>query len=222
MSGLDSRLSKIMPVLSAKERAVLALRAQNAAQDAPDVWRSMPAEQRHEYNLYMALAFVAGCQMGALVHVIKNQVDNLEFDLDRIDLLERAATVLEEDDPESVASHPVRPWRQPRGRHEQVMVPEFLRSLAAEIREDAFKELCVRWQELRAVEIVAGDISQIFDGEDALHPDVHEWLDACRQAGLRYMKRLGKKRLPEPADDYLERTHALVDQGFAALGLAQE
>jgi hypothetical protein len=71
MSGRAGRLSKLMPSLSAKERAVLALRALNAGQDAPDVRRSMPAEQRHEYNRYMALAFVAGCQMGALVHVIK-------------------------------------------------------------------------------------------------------------------------------------------------------
>jgi len=62
MSGLDGRLSKLMPSLSAKERAVLALRAQNAGQDATDVRRSMPAEQRHEYNRFMALAFVAGCQ----------------------------------------------------------------------------------------------------------------------------------------------------------------
>jgi hypothetical protein len=220
--GIDSSLSKLMPTLSARERAVLALRAQRTGEDPVAVRASMPPEQRHEYNRFMALAFVAGCQMGALVHVIKNQVENLEFDLDRIDLLERAATMLEEDDPESVAARPVRNWRQHTRRKQQVTVPDFLRSLAAELREDAYKELCVRWQELRAVEIVCEDIRQSSDGEDAMHPDVRDWLDACRKMAMDYIERLGKKRLPEPSDDYLQRTRGLVDQGFAALGLTEE
>jgi hypothetical protein len=222
MSALDARLSKLLPALSARERAVLALRAQNAGQDAAAIRRSMPAEQRHEYNRYMGLVFVAGCQMGALVYVIKNQVENLSFDLDRIDQLERAATVLEEDDPESVAAHPVRPWRQRQRQSEHLTVPEFLRSLALELKEDAFKELSVRWRELRAVEIVLDEIAEQFDGEDALHPDARGWLTNSRSAALRVTERLGRKRLPEPGEDYLSRTRALIDQGFAALGLVEE
>jgi hypothetical protein len=184
--------------------------------------RAVPPEQRRESNRFMALAFVAGCQMGSLVFVIKNQVENLEFDLDRIDLLERAANMLEEDDPESVSARPVRPWRQSVRRPENVTVPEFLRSLAAEVREDAFKELCVRWQELRAVEIVLDEIAETFDGEDAMPPDARAWLISCRATALAYQPRLGKKRLPEPTEDFLQRAQALVDQGFEALGMVEE
>jgi hypothetical protein len=197
------------------------MRASHAGQD-PGEARRVPQEQRHEYNHYMGLIFVAGCQMGALLHVIKSQVDNLEFDVDRIDLLEAAATQLEEDDPESVSARPVRPWRQRRRSKELITVPEFLRCLAAELREDAYKELSVRWQELRAVEVVLGEIAEQFDGEDALNPDMRGWLTECRTTAQTYGQRLGRKRLPEPGDDYIARTQALVDQGVAALGLTEE
>src|SRR5215207_4947917 len=108
----DSRLTRLMPTLTARERAVLVLRAQRLGQNVEEPRRSMPPEQRREYNRYMALAFVAGCQLRTLIYVLKNQIEALEFDLDRIDLLERAATMLEEDQPEDVTARPVRPWRQ--------------------------------------------------------------------------------------------------------------
>jgi hypothetical protein len=130
--------------------------------------------------------------------------------------------VLEEDDPASVAAHPVRPWRQHRRSSHDVTVPEFLRSLAAELREDALKELCMRWSELRAVEIVLDEIAEQFDGGDALHPDARGWLTGARATARELAQRLGRKRLPEPGEAYIERTRALIDQGFAALGLMEE
>jgi hypothetical protein len=101
-------------------------------------------------------------------------------------------------------------------------LPEFLRSLASEVREDAFKELSFRWRELRAVEIVAAEISETFDGEDPLPADVRQRLDACKRRAQGYLEQLEKKRLPEPSEDFLARAQALIDEGFAALGLAEE
>jgi hypothetical protein len=220
--SIDSRLSKLLPALNARERAVLALRARNAGETEPVPRGSIPADLRHDFNRYMGLAFVAGSQFGTLVHVLQSQIDNLSVDLDRFDLLERAATMLEEDDPESVAARPVRPWRQQRRSKESVTVPEFLRSLAAELREEAFNVLSFRWQELRAVELVTAEIAVTFDGEDPLQPEVRQWLDATKLTAREHLARLGRKRLPEPSEEHLQHTHKLVDNGFAAMGLTEE
>ena len=219
---LDTRLSKLMPTLSARERAVLWLRARNSGQDPGELRSTMPQEQRPEYNRYMGPAFVCDCQMGALVHVIKNQVENLEFDLRRIAMLEQAATLLEEDHPDEVLQRTVRPWRRERKAGREVTVSFFLRSLAAELRDDAYEELSVRWRELRAVEVVAEEIAESFDGEGALHPDVRGWLASCREQAQTYLQQLGKKRLPEPGDDHVQRAQQLVDRGMAAMSLTEE
>lgn len=212
----DTRLSKLIPALSAKERALLALRAVKAGQDATEFHRSMPSDQRHDYIRYAGLAFVAECQLGSLVHVIKNQIDNLDFDLQHIDLLEKAAARLERDGPSAVATEPVRTV----GRRKPVTVPAFLRGLAQESRNYAFQELSVRWQELRAVELVTGEIAVSFDGEDPLHPEVRGWIETSRQQVASVHERLGdRRRLPDPGDDDLEVTRDLIEQGLVALGV---
>ena len=50
---VDGRLSRLMPTLSARERAILVLQAQRLAPDVEEPRRSMPAEQRREYNRFM-------------------------------------------------------------------------------------------------------------------------------------------------------------------------
>src|SRR5688572_9075800 len=107
-----TRLSKLMPALTAKERALLVLRALKADEDPTEFQRSIPPEQRRDYNRYAGLAFVTQCQLGALVHVIKNQIDSLEFALQRIALLDEAAARLERDGPSAVATEPVRTVRR--------------------------------------------------------------------------------------------------------------
>jgi hypothetical protein len=130
--------------------------------------------------------------------------------------------MLEQEYPDELPAATVKPWRTESKTAGKVTVPRFLRALAAELRHDAFKELSVRWRELRAVETVLSEIGEQFDGEDALHPDARAWLTACRAQALAFAVRLGRKRLPEPGEDYLARAQALVDQGFAALGLVEE
>src|SRR5450631_3484830 len=106
----SSRLTRLLPALSVHERAVLYLKAQNAGEDTTELTRSMPPDQRHQFNRYLGLSFVAVCQFGSLVHVIVSQIEDLRFDIERFDLLGRAATMLEEDYPEDIANAPVRPW----------------------------------------------------------------------------------------------------------------
>ena len=44
-------------------------------------------ELTHDFNRYMRLAFVAGCQIQALIQFAKGHIENLEFNLDRIDAM---------------------------------------------------------------------------------------------------------------------------------------
>lgn len=219
--SLDARISKLLPGLSVKERAVLVIRAQNAGEPTTELTRAMPQEQRHQFNKFMGLAFVAGCQFGCLVNVIANQVEDLRFDLERISLLDQAAGILEEDDPESIAAHPVRAWR----KQKRVGVPVFLRGLAVEMREDAYKELTLRHQELCAVDAVTAEMGENFDGEDLLHPEVRAKLVSCAAVVDELNLSLGdgkRRKLPPPDDGHLGRTRELVEHGFSALGLVEE
>lgn len=176
----------------------------------------MPTEQRHEFNRYMGLAFVCGCQFGALLHVIANKIENLHFNLGRIEMLDQAAALLEEDSPQEVAARRVRQWR----RKAQVTVPEFLRGLSGEMREEAFKELSLRWQELRALPVVTEEIASRFDDEDPLFPEVREKVQRSKQAASELNEQLsnGKvRRLPEPRDAHVELVRELVEQRFQSL-----
>jgi hypothetical protein len=223
--ALDSRITKLLPALSVHERAVLCLRAQNAGEETTELTRSMPQEQRHQFNRYMGLAFVAGCQFGSLVHVIASQIDDLRFDIERFSLLEQAATMLEEDYPDDIAREPVRPWSQVQRSKRRVSVPTFLRSLGESVREDAFDELFLRWQELRAVEVVTDEIAASFDGEDPLHPEVRQKLQTCVESvhETNALLSRGKPRsLPGPDDGHLGRTRDLIDQAFHVFGFVEE
>lgn len=216
-----SRLGRLMTALTARERALLVLRARRRGEDTALMSSSVPDHQRHEYNSYMGLLFVSACQLNVLVHVLDYQLDGLQFDIERMALLDRAATMLEEDYPEDIASQPVRPWRQRSRKNDRVTVPEFLRSLSAEVQENAAKELTVRWKEVRSVELVAQDIAARFEGVDTLPAELREQLEACRKKGEECGAKLGRKRLPEPEDDYLERVHDMISQAFETLGLVK-
>jgi len=220
--SLDARISKLLPALSARERAILVLKAENAGQELDDLRRPVPAEQRREYNTHMALLFVGRWQLDVFAQVLVSQVESIAFDLERMELLDRAAAMLEEDHPEYVAVERVRPWRK-QTRGGTVTVPLFLRSLAEEVREDAFKEVCVRWQELKAMEIVAEEIAQHFDGEEPLPAETRTRLESCKETLTRLNAGLFNKprRLPEPTPQLLEEVRGLVDRGLAALGLVE-
>ncbi len=185
----------------------------------------MPREQRHQFNRYMGLAFVAGCQFASLLHVIHSQIEDLRFDIDRFGLLEQAATLLEEDHPESASTDAVRPWSKLRRSKRQVSVPTFLRRLAADVRRECSNELALRWQELRALEIVTAEVAESFDGEDPLHPEVRDRLRQCLASVHEINAQLGRGKpqaLPEPDDGHLGRTRALIDDAFRVFGFVEE
>jgi hypothetical protein len=146
--------ARLFPALTARERAVLVRRTARAGEATEELVRNVPPDQRLEYNRYMALVFVAEYYFANVIHLVTRQLEAFDFASTRMRLLEEAATLLEEDYPDSIATEPVRAWdKMQRAKNKLITTPTFLRSLAQEIREDLHKELCFRWQELRGIEI---------------------------------------------------------------------
>ncbi len=139
MPVLSSRLDKLMGGLSPKERAILVLRAQAAGEEpGPEITRNTTENDRRVFNRYMALIYVANAELAALCNVIAYHVGCVDFDLYRINLLEEAAGLIEEEQgwqPQRAR----RDWRKAKG---EITVPAFLRGLAAEIRQKSGARSC--------------------------------------------------------------------------------
>lgn len=78
--SIDARLTRLMPTLTAKERAILILRAWKARTDEDPLWRrTMPADQSKEFNRLIGLMNVANIQLGHLVTFLEKEVEKLEL-----------------------------------------------------------------------------------------------------------------------------------------------
>jgi hypothetical protein len=220
VSFLRSRLDRLTPVLTAKERAILALRAQNAGQERDPELLRMPEEQRRAYDHYVGLVFVATAQLGALLHVIGNQIDHIESDLDLLAQLDGAASIIEAEWGQGPPDWSVKGWR----KRKTLTVPEFLRGLSHDLSANIEAELALRWQELRAVEIVWDEIALEFDGEDAAHPDLRARAAATKEKAVGLAAKLHppRRKLPKPKEELVAMTRNIVDQAFDALGLVKD
>ena len=224
MSVLDARLDRLMPTLTAKERAILVIRADKAGTpEDPEVRRSLPREQLREFNRYLGLCYVANADLGIVLHVLSIQVERFENESYRLSELSGAADLLEKEMPEEVAKEPpVRGWR----RRERITVPEFLRGVHEELRASLFRDARYRWQELRALETVWEDIAADFEGEDPVHPDLRAKLDETERRLRALIQELTPakrtKKLPEPTEVLLAQYRGLVDRAFHQMGLLEE
>ena len=83
MSVLDARLDRLMPTLTAKERALLVLGSLKAGTPEGPRWRqAMPTSQYAEFNRYIGLMNACNVQIGALIVLIGQLIDKLELRLD--------------------------------------------------------------------------------------------------------------------------------------------
>ncbi len=191
-SNSDRRLDRLYPALSAKERALLALRRWKEGQD-PDrrLVDSVPIAQAAAYNRYIGMIRAAGGDLSqyiAIVHGLIGQLDlryawlttlllwyrNIE-DL-KPHLCDRRSAAVRR----VLSRAPLRVFEESEGlRHDdaQPSIDGLGRVLIDSILERANS----RWQELQAVEIVLAELSAELDGEDLLHAEVRElWADGKR------------------------------------------
>ncbi|MPZ49024.1 MAG: hypothetical protein GEU75_06915 [Dehalococcoidia bacterium] len=78
--SLDARLNKLMPALSARERAVLVLRSMKDKTPEDPSWRrSMPSSQTHEFNRYIELMNGCNHRLAFLILHVCKEVEKLEL-----------------------------------------------------------------------------------------------------------------------------------------------
>src|SRR4051812_12919544 len=81
----DARLNKLMPVLTAKERAIMILRALQQGTPEDSCWRSsMPPEQTADFNHYICLMNACSIHLPMYIMSVQQRTDQL---WDRLDLL---------------------------------------------------------------------------------------------------------------------------------------
>ena len=216
---LAARLGRVSAALPARERALLFLRARDAGQEPdPELLRVNDEVERRALNGYLALVFVADSQLGAVLNVLQFHVERLKTDLHAFTTVQEAARVLTEELGEQVAKEKVRAWR----KQESVTVPEFLYGLAGELKREVLEHALLRWRELRALEVVWEEIGTEFGGEDVVDPRLREQATETATLLRECIKELGGRRLPEPGDDFLQRTREVVEQAFTLLHLVEE
>jgi len=216
---IANRLGKLTPALTGKERAILAIRAQNEGrQPDPELLKISDPAQRRQYDRYIGLGYVASAELGMLCYAIKGQAEHAANQAHAFEVIEEASGILAADLAEEVDAKKVRAWR----KQKTVTVPEFLAGLALEVRESAVAELVTRWKELQALERVWEALRAEFDGEDPVVPEVRALADAAAATLRELAVRYRIKRLPEPEQEDIDRTWALVDQAFDLLKLVKE
>jgi hypothetical protein len=213
--SISARLQNVTQQLSPLQRVSLVLQALHDGRDAdPELARIDDPQQKRVFNRYIALLFCCNAILGPRCHALSILCQDLQAAALRVRLLEQAAGVLEEEN-DLTRPRRVRDWRNARG---QMGVNEFLRSLAAELRDDLLGVLALRWQELRAVELVWDELSEEFAGEDPVSRELRA--SAAEVATtLRALAREmgGTRHLAEPDEATVEEARKAVDDAFRQL-----
>ena len=218
VSMMASRLTRLAPGLTAKQRAMMTVRAyvSDAPQD-PDIGRSMPAEQREEYDYYIALLYTANSPLAVLSRALAGMVDALTYDREHLSVLGEAASMLEETCGDEAKAKSVRGWR----KRQNVTVPEFLRGLEHEVRQSLLEQTLLFWRQLRALEVLWAEIFEQVDGEDLRHPDIVDQATATRTKLLALMAELAprpSKSPPEPDEELVAGLRTHVEEAMRLMG----
>lgn len=189
MSSTDKRLDRLLPALSAKERALLALRQWKEGKE-PDrqVVNSVPLAQASEYNRYIGMVRAAGGDLSHYIAIVHGLIGQLDLRYAWLMTL-----LLWSHNVEALKPH-LRDCRSAAMRRALSHAPLGLFEVpgtepgdAQERSMDGLGRLLIdtivervngRWQELRAVDIVLDELSEELGDEDLLHAEVRElWAD---------------------------------------------
>jgi hypothetical protein len=199
----SSRTSKLYSALSAKERALLVLRAWKEGREEDDeTRRTMPDSQVSEFNRYIELMNAVNNYLGRWLVVLRAYVEQLGL----VSLLLTIATMWGDDVLTLSDSLPTKikeksyiknvidraPFTGGEGEQEPPLRPAFdalLLRLERQIPE--------YWRELRCAEILLDQAASEF-GEDAALPEVREIVVWLLQELIGLRDKLKQRRLREP------------------------
>ena len=211
---VQSRLQKITQSLSPLQRITLMLEAHRDGREAdPELHRISDPHQAKAFRRYIALLYISNAALGPRCDAVAIVAGDLDVAANQVRLLEQAAGVLEEEHGLKLPRR-VRDWH----RSGEMEVNEFLRSLARDLRNDLVEVLALRWQELRAVELVWDELAEEFGGADPVDPQFREKVAEASGRMQALAKEMNAtRRLLEPDEDVLAEARKAVDDAFARL-----
>ena len=216
--SLSTRLQKLVPSLTPKQRILLILRARAAGKE-PDgeLLRMDDPGDRREYDSYIALLIAANNELVCLLRTIALRVDGLEQACYPMRVNEEAAELIEAE--AALERAPAtKNWRK---RGAPILVNAFLRGVAEEQRQHLLSEALERWQELGALEAVWREVADQFDGADPLGPEHRSLVDETAERLRKLVAELAgrEKKAPAPSEELVEMVRGHIEQAVSYLGL---
>jgi hypothetical protein len=227
--SLESRLNRLSPGLSPKERGILMLRAYKGEITEDTLWRTtVQPEDYDAVDSYIKLINACNINLASFVTQLQGKTDRawtLYWWLDSVLALglqswelarltpardrPRAEEALARFDSLAVSL----PWTDQEG---QFTWPD----LVDDLRGRLGVAFTVAWAMLRAAEMVADEAAERFDGEDPLRPVARETLVECRRRLLDLqglVKIIAGCEPQEPNEEWIELARFFTDRGEGVL-----
>jgi hypothetical protein len=213
--SLNSRLDRIVPTLSGRQRAVLVLRAITAGEEPdPGLRKLGDRAEGRQFDRYMAFIYVANVELEGICHSIQFEAQRLEEDR-LLKLLRWAAELAQEQTGETVNPKVVKTWR----KQQTITTPELLLGIADEVRQVLLRDVLSRCSEMKALEEAWNELALEFDGED--EPSLRQKAEDTWATLQRLLGSLGgPKRLPAASPLAVEVIRQRVEHAFEFLGMA--
>ncbi len=229
MSTIDSRLDKLMPVLSARERAILVLRSLKDKTPEDPMWRqTMPRDQSPEFNRLIVLMNACNIHLPLFITMVEQHTEQLYLRFMSWDALVDSglqiwrlaqlipASKRRKAEKAVANSYPLAelPWDAEEHEHSWLNVTD-------RMERGIRLQLVSLWEELRAIDIVVDEVAAEFDGEDPLRPimrgvvettrkklsDLHEVLAAVEELELK-----------EPDEEAMDLARTYFENGVRLMG----
>jgi hypothetical protein len=221
--SVDARLNKLMPALTAKERAILILRALKDRTAENPLWRStMPAHQVDEFNRLIVLMNACNLYLPMYITMVEQHTEQLYVRFLWLQSLvalgvqfsHLAGLIPASKRAEASACVDrwplaVLPWDT--GDDEGSWL-----NLAERMEEGIRLWLVSLWEELRSIDIVVDEVAKEFDGEDPLRPVMRGIMEKTRSKLVHLHATLAviePLELREPDDETLDLARTYFENG---------
>ena len=221
--SMDGRLNRLMPGLSASERALLVLRSLKDKTPEDPSWRStMPLDQAKEFNRLLVLMNACNIYLPLYITVIGQRTELLYVHLHWMQTLIAMGLQGEK------LGELIQASKRGKAEAEVDRWPLLTLPWKAEIREQSWIQvaedmhaalrvwLISLWQELRSVDVVLDQVARELEGEDPMRPVMRSVLEKARERLLRLHELLSAAEpldLQEPDEESMELARTYFESG---------
>jgi hypothetical protein len=223
--SIGGRLNRLMPVLTAKERGILVLRALQSGTPEDPSWRStMPREQSSVFNHYIFLMNACNIYLPLYITMVEGHVQQLWLRLYWMEALMTFGNRLWELGKFVAPAMRGAAKEAMQGTFPVVELPwdgEEHPNSWLNVTEDMYKTLRLwlvsLWQEVRSIDAILDEVALEFDGEDPLRPIMRKVLEKARRDLTLLHGAFNKDEpleLPEPDDEAMTLARKYFDNGY--------